>query len=258
MGNRKLKAIALIVGAMALLGAVLFASAVADTVRLGNLVITIDGQITPKALPKHEAAPIALGLSGSLKSSDGSHPPALKTLDLEFDKNGHLNTKGLPTCTTGKLQSTLTTQAKAACGDALVGEGKVSAEIAFPEQAPFNASGPLLIFNGAPKGGKQVLIFHVYAHVPAPTTFVTTALISKQGGKYGTRALVSIPTIVSGQGSLTSFEAKLKRTFTYKGEKQSLLTASCPTGTLYAHGTFGFADGTKASGDVVRGCTPKG
>ena len=247
----------LVLAALLLLGAVI-ASAAADTVRLGNLVITIDGAITPKALPKHEAAPIALDLSGSLKSSDGSHPPALKTLDLEFDRNGHLNTKGLPTCTTGKLQSTLTTQAKAACGDALVGEGKVSAEIAFPEQAPFNASGPLLIFNGAPKGGKQVLIFHVYAHVPAPTTFVTTALISKQGGKYGTRALVSIPTIVSGQGSLTSFEAKLKRTFTYKGEKQSLLTASCPTGTLYAHGTFGFADGTKASGDVVRGCTPKG
>jgi len=245
-------------GALALLGAVLLASAAADTVRLGNLVITIDGQITPKALPKRESAPIALDLSGTLKSADGSHPVALKTLDLEFDKNGHLNTKGLPTCTTGKLQSTLTAQAKAACGPALVGEGKVSAEIAFPEQAPFDASGPLLIFNGAPKGGKQVLIFHVYAHVPAPTTFVTTALISKQGGKYGTRAVVSIPTIVSGQGSLTAFKAKLRKTFTYKGTKQSLLTASCPTGTLYAHGTFEFADGTRASGDVVRGCEPKG
>ena len=256
--NSKLKAIALLGGALALLGVFFFSSASADTVRLGNLVITIDGGITPKALPKKEAAPIKLDLSGTLKSSDGSHPVALKTLDLEFDKNGHLNTKGLATCTTAKLQSTLTAQAKQSCGDALVGQGKVSAEIAFPEQAPFNASGPLLIFNGAPKGNKQVLIFHVYAHVPAPTTFVTTALISKQGGKYGTRALVSIPTIVSGQGSLTSFKATIKKTFTYKGRKESVLTATCPTGTLYAHGTFEFADGTKASGDVVRPCTPKG
>jgi hypothetical protein len=244
--------------ALCALGALLIAAAGAETVRVGNLVITIDGGITPKKLPKKEAAPITLKLNGTLKSSDGTHPAALKTLDLEFDRHGHLNTKGLATCTAAKLQSTLTSQAKASCPEALVGQGRVSAEIAFPEQAPFPASGPLLIFNGAPKGAKQVLIFHVYAHVPAPTTFVTTAVISKQGGKYGTRAEVAIPTIVSGQGSLTSFEAKIARTFTYKGKKQALLTASCPTGTLYAHGEFSFADGTRASGDVVRPCTPKG
>ena len=111
-----------------------------------------------------------------------------------------------------------------------------------------------MIFNGAPKGGKQVLIFHVHANVPAPTTFVTTALISKQGGKYGTKAEVAIPTITGGQGSLTSFNATLHKTWTYKGAKQSLLLASCPTGSLYAHGVFGFVDGTRASGDVVRPC----
>src|SRR4051812_37728152 len=103
---------ALTLGALALLCAALFSSAAADTVRLGNLVITIDGAITPKALPKTEAAPIPLDLAGTLKSSDGTHPVALKTLDLEFDRNGHLNTKGLATCTPGKLQSTLTAQAK--------------------------------------------------------------------------------------------------------------------------------------------------
>jgi len=242
--------------AAALLSAALLSSAAADTVRIGNLTITIDGQITPKKLSKTTPTPISLDLSGDLKTSDGSHPPVLKTLDLEFDRHGQLNTKGLATCTPAKLQSTLTAQAKAACKDALVGEGKVSAEIAFPEQAPFDASGPLLIFNGAPKGNKQVLIFHVYAHVPAPTTFVTTALISKQGGKYGTRAQVTIPTIVSGQGSLTSFEAHLQKSWVAKGKKQSLLLATCPTGSLYAHGTFAFSDGTKASGDVIRPCTP--
>jgi hypothetical protein len=250
----------LFISALALcaLGAVVIANAAADTVRVGNLIITVDGAISPKKLPKKEAAPITLKLSGSIATNDGTHPPALKTLDLEFDKHGSLNTKGLPTCTVGKLQSTLTAQAKAICGDSLVGTGTVSAQIAFPEQAPFGASGPLLIFNGVPKGAKQVLIFHVHANVPAPTTFVTTALISKQGGKYGTRAEVAIPTITGGQGSLTSFNATLHRTYTYKGTKQSLLLASCPTGSLYAHGVFGFVDGTRASGDVVRPCTPGG
>jgi hypothetical protein len=256
MGARK----AILASALALcaLGAGVIASAAADTVRVGNLIITVDGAISPKKLPKKTPAPITLKLSGTLKTADGTHPPALKTLDLEFDKHGELNTKGLPTCTTAKLQSTLTAQAKKACADALIGTGTVSAEIAFPEQAPFGASGPLLIFNGPPKAGKQVLIFHVHANVPAPTTFVTTALISKQGGKYGTRAEVTIPTITGGQGSLTSFNATLHKTWVYKGKKQSLLLASCPTGTLFAHGDFSFVDGTKASGDVVRPCTPGG
>jgi hypothetical protein len=243
--------------ALALLGAVLIAGAAADTFQVGNLTVKIDGGITPSKLPKSSKAPITLDVKGSLATQDGSHPPALKTLKLDFDRNGELNTKGLPTCTVGKLISTLTARARQVCGDALVGTGRVGAEIAFPEQPPFDASGPLLIFNGAPKGGKQVLIFHVHANVPAPTTFVTTAVISKTSGKYGTSALIQIPTIVSGQGSLTSFTATLKKTWTYKGKKQNLLLASCPTGTLYAHGEFAFADGTKGSGEVVRSCTPQ-
>ncbi|HEV2857834.1 MAG TPA: hypothetical protein VGW80_05450 [Solirubrobacterales bacterium] len=241
-----------------LFGAGLIVSAGADTVKINGLVFTVDGGVTPKKLPRKGEAPISLQVSGTITKEDGTHPPALKTLLLEFDRHGRLNTKGLPTCTVSKLQNTLTAQARSVCGKALVGSGRVSADIALPEQAPFGASGPLLIFNGAPKGGHQVLIFHVHAHVPAPTTFVTTAVISKGKGKYGTAALVQIPSIVHGQGSLTAFQATLHKTWTYKGKKQSLLLASCPTGSLYARGEFAFADGTKGSGTVVRPCTPSG
>lgn len=251
---------ALRLGLLALTATALTAFAVSiaagETVRAGNLVVSIDGGVTPSKLPKKTPAPITLKVKGQIATADGAHVPALKTLALQFDKHGSIYTKGLATCTTAKLQSTLTAQAKAACGPALVGTGKVSAEIAFPEQAPFNASGPLLIFNGAPKGGKPVLIFHVHANVPAPTTFVTSGTISKASGKYGTSTLIEIPTIVSGQGSLTSFEATIHKTWTYKGQKKSLLLASCPTGSLFAHGDFAFADGTKISGNIARPCTP--
>jgi hypothetical protein len=247
----------LLIGALALLGiAGPSAFGSGQTVRLGNLIAKIDGGITPTKLPKSTPAPISLKLSGSLATADGTHVPALKELFLEFDKHGHIFTKGLPTCTTSQLQSTLTAQAKKVCGDALVGTGKVSAEIALPEQAPFNASGPLLIFNGPPKGGEPVLVFHVYAHVPAPTTFVTTAQIGKGKGKYGTSALVKIPTIVSGQGSLTSFSASLNKSWNYKGKKTALLSASCPSGRLFARGDFLFAGPIKLSGEVIRSCTP--
>ncbi len=251
--TKAILAAALCLGALAL-----SASALGQTVRVGNLIVTIEGAITPKELPKRTPAPITLTVSGSLKTADASHPPALETLHLEFDRHGTLNTTGLPTCTPRKLQSTLTATAEKVCKDSLVGTGRAQAEIAFPEQAPFSASGKLLIFNGAPKGAKQVLILHVYAFVPAPTTFVTTAVIGKAKGKYATTADVKIPTITAGQGSLTAFNATLHKTWTYKGQKQSLLLASCPTGHLYAHGDFAFADGERLSGNVVRSCTPSG
>jgi hypothetical protein len=241
------------------LGALFATSAPANTVRLGNLEISIEAKISPTRLPKSKPAPIALTVSGSVRSADGSHPAALKTLALEFDKHGQIDTKGLPTCTTGKLQSTLTAQARKVCGPALIGTGHAGAEIQFPEQPPFPASGPLLIFNGVPKGGKPVLIFHVHASVPAPTTFVTSGTISPDHGKFGTQTLIAIPTITGGQGSLTSFEATIpKRTWTYRGRKVSLLSATCPTGSLLAHGTFSFADGSAISGKVAKSCTPAG
>jgi hypothetical protein len=242
--------------ALAAIGALIVSGAAGEVVKAGNLEVSVEGGISPKKLPKKGKAPITLKVEGKIKTNDGSHVPVLKTINLQFDKNGELNTKGLPTCNPAKLQSTLTAQAKKACGSSLVGTGKVSAEIAFPEQKPFNASGPLLIFNGKPKGGKQTLVFHVYAHVPAPTTFVTTGLIKKTHGKYGTEALINIPTIVSGQGSLTSFKATLHKTWHYKGKKQSLLLAGCPHGALYAHGEFKFATGVKLAGNIAQPCTP--
>jgi hypothetical protein len=249
---------ALLAAALCLAAFALATSALGQTVRAGNLIVTIEGAIAPKKLPRRTPAPITLSVSGSLKTADGAHPPALKTLHLEFDKHGRLNTTGLATCKARQLQSTLTTTAERVCKDALVGTGRAEAQIALPEQAPFDASGKLLIFNGAPKGGKQVLILHVYAHVPAPTTFLTTAVISKAKGKYGTTAEVAIPTILAGQGSLIAFNATLRKTWPYKGQKQSLLLATCPTGHLYAHGDFAFADGESLSGDVARSCTPTG
>jgi hypothetical protein len=243
---------------LALLAAAAAVASVAsgDTVTAGNLTIEVEGAVSPQKLSRTTPTPITLTVSGSVRTGDGSHPPALKTVALEFDKNGGIYTKGLPTCDPAKLTATLTAQAKQICGPALVGTGTVSAQILFPEQAPFNASGPLLIFNGKPKGGRPVLVFQVHADVPAPTTFVTTGVISKASGKYGTSTEIRVPTIVSGQGSLTSFKATLHKTWTYKGEKKSLLFAKCPTGQLFAHGEFTFADGTRISGEVVKPCTP--
>lgn len=252
-----MKRAAILLGCLAL-AALASVGATAQVVRSGNLVVTIDGKVSPGALPRVTPAPITLSVSGSLKTADGSHPPALKELFLQFDRHGRLNTTGLAVCSPRRVRSTLTTQAKRACGDALIGQGRVEAEIALPEQPAFSASGPLLIFNGPEKQGHRTLVFHVYAHVPAPTAFVTTAEIGEGSGRYGPTARVKIPTIVAGQGSLTGFRARVHRTFVHKKRRESALLASCPTGRLYARGDFTFANGESLSGLVTRSCTPKG
>ncbi len=239
------------VALLALIGA---ASALAISVQAGKVIIEIEGGITPTKLSKTKPTPITLKINGAIKTADGSHVPALKTLDLEFDKHGQINTKGLATCSPSKLQATTTEAALKACPSSLLGKGTVSAEIALPEQAPFSASGPLLIFNGPPQGKKPVLVMQVYAHVPAATTFVTEGVIGKAHGPYGTSTLIKIPTIVAGQGSLTSFSATLHKTWSYKGKKQSLLYATCPSGHLVAHGAFTFVEGTSISGNLDKSC----
>jgi hypothetical protein len=232
-------------------------AALGQTVRAGNLIVTVQGGFTPHRLPRHDLGAITLSAKSTISTADGTHLPAAKTLSLEFDKHARLNTRGLATCSVGRLQNTLTNQAEKICGDALVGTGRAGAEITFPEQAPFFASGKMLIFNGRPQHGHRVMIFHVYAHVPAPTTFVATAVIGK-GSRGGTTANLTIPTIVAGQGSLDFAELTIQKSWKYRGRRQSLLLASCPTGHLVTRGELTFSGATAMSGHVVRSCSPIG
>jgi hypothetical protein len=231
----------------------------AETVTVGNLKFTADGKFTPKTLPKKTLAPIALSAEGKIETLDGSHPPALKEVLLETDKNGAINVKGYPTCTSGKLQSQDSDAARAICKKAIIGEGKTGVEIEFPDSKPVDVTSDLIVFNGGSSGGKTTLYIHAYITVPVPAAIVTTVKIKKiSKGRYGLLSVASIPKIAGGSGSVTSFSLKVDKKFTYKGKKVSVLTAKCPDGKLQAHAVAVFSDGTKAATDFVRPCTGKG
>lgn len=247
--------IAAAIGVLSLL-ALAGSSASGQTVRAGNLIVTVEGGFTPHKLPKKEPASITLSARSTIRTADGTHLPALDFLKLEFDKHTGVYTKGLPVCTIAQLQNTLTTQAKALCPKAIIGSGQAGAEIAFPEQEPFFAKAPMVIFNGPPRNGHPVFIFHVYAHVPAPTTFITTAEISKSSGLYGTSVYIKIPTIVAGQGSLSFAELSIHKKFASGGREQTLLYGTCPTGHFFVRGALTFKGGFKMAGKVVRSCSP--
>ena len=242
----------------AVTAAALVATASGTTITAGNLVIVADGGVSPKALPKNKLAPITLNVQGSIKTTDGTHVPALKTLSLLFDKHGTVDTKGFPTCKIGQITNTLTPVALKTCKDALVGTGKVTAEVQFPDSNPVPAKGTLLVFNGPPQGGDPVFIQHAYVSSPVAATVITVAKVTDVHGKYGKATTITIPPLAGGYGSLTSFTATLHKIFTYKGKQHSIFLAECANGHFFAHGDFSFVNGTELHGDVVKACTPKG
>jgi hypothetical protein len=218
------------------------------TVEAGNLVVTVNGGFSPSKLPKNKLAPITFNASGKIATKDGTHPPALKQVILETDKNGAINVKGIPVCKSGQLQSRDTKAAEKACPKAIVGKGQTTVEVQFPEQPPIDVSSKLLVFNGGFSGGKTTLYIHAYFSAPVTGAIVTTVKIQKhKNGRYGLKSIATIPKIAGGSGSVKSFNLTINR--------KGVLTAKCPDGKLQAHATSMFSDGTKAAATIIRTCT---
>jgi hypothetical protein len=242
-------------------GLIVVASALAkpEVVQVGNLFLRDNGGISPTKLPRHEQAPISANLNGQIGTTDGSHPPAIKAVIADFDKSIQVNAKGLPVCKEKQLVARSTVAAKKACPDAIVGSGGGEVEVAFPEQAPFSAKGPIVLFNGGVHGGTALLLIHTYVAVPAPTAVVATVKITHiHRGHFGLHTVSRIPPIAGGAGSVTKFKLTIDRTFTYKGKKESYLTASCPTGHYYTEGEAQFTGAAPLKITHVLPCTPMG
>jgi hypothetical protein len=239
-------------GALVLLAA---GSALAIVLHTSNLVITTDGGFSPTTLPKKGYAPIKLHGFGKIGTEDGSPPPVLETVTLWFDKHGKVETRGLPTCTPGKLKATTTAQARKLCPGAIVGKGFGKAVVIFPEQGPIPASSPITLFNARPKNGNPVLLAHAHLTVPGPTTFVVPIEIEKvHAGRYGFKTVAAIPKIAGGAGVPLYARISVGREWTYKGKRLSFANAGCPDGRLQAKGEFRFKDGTFLQGSVFKPC----
>jgi hypothetical protein len=230
-----------------------------EVVQVGNLFLADNGGISPRKLPRNEQAPISAHIHGEIGTTDGSHPPAVKTVTLDLDKTIQVNARGLPVCAKGRLEAQPTVAAKKACPDSIVGSGAGEVEVAFPEQKPITAKGPIFLFNGGVHGGATVLFIHTYVAIPAPTAVVVTVKISRiHRGHFGLRTVAQIPPIAGGAGSATEFEFTVDRKFVYKGRKESFLTASCPTGSYYTEGEVLFDNGATMGLRHVLPCTPIG
>jgi hypothetical protein len=260
---------ALALAAVVSLGVAGVASAVKltrTTVQAGNLQVTFGGGIYQGTLPKHRFAPFKHTIFGTIRTTDGSHPSAFRELVLDVDKDVKLNADGYPVCRAGQLEAQDTKSAKRVCGKTIVGEGKATAEIAFPEQAPIKVASPLLVFNGGESGGKVTLLVHTFITVPAPAAIVTKVTIQRKGT--GLHAIARIPVIAGGSGSALNFRFTLGKTYRYKHKKVGYFNARCPDGVFKVRskralfkneaGTPGVAAQTVLKGGLGVACVGKG
>jgi hypothetical protein len=246
---------------LAAVGLVLAAAAQGELSQSGNLRISFGGDFTPHSLPRDRPAPVTVSISGAVSTTDGSHPPAVRRIQIGLNRNGRLSTRGLPACSSPTLQSTSTKAAVRRCGSSLVGRGDFVAEVQFDDPTPVPARGRMLAFFGR-QGGRPVLLLHLYITTPVRTTFVLPLAIShRRKGKFGTILSARIPTLAGGLGSVTEIDLKLGRQYTYRGRRRSFLSASCaaPAGFpaavfSLAEGSFFFADGRRLDTTLARNC----
>ncbi len=249
----------LIVGALLAVGAVLLAgSAGASTVRIGTLVLHADGGFEPQLLPKHAFAPIHFQGFGEIKTTNGSIPPALQHVRLDFDHDGHLTTAGLAVCRPEQLEGATTPEARRRCGAAIVGNGHIGAEVDLAGIARVKLRSPLTVFNGPRRDGDPTAILHAQAPFPISETYVIVIPIERRKGTYGYRVSFDIPPIAGGLGSLTYIGAKIGRLYNFHGSQRSYVSARCSDYILQTQGFFSFADGNVIYGSVFKACSPKG
>jgi hypothetical protein len=259
--RRKKAAFAAVVAVVAVGALALASTSQAVRVLKGNLVVVFEGTISPSKLPRTGAAPVGVQMGGKIKTTDRTAPPKLERIILDINRHGKLQTKGLPTCSLGKLRSISSQGAKRACGPSLIGSGSVTSRVSLPGQGAFSSIGKLQAFNGR-HHGHQAIFAQVASGAPLPLTYVIVFEVKKKGGQYATELNGVMPPIASEYGFISAFNLLLRRQYASHGERLSYASAGCPApdgftqvNFPFAKASFQFADGRVLSSKLVRKCT---
>jgi hypothetical protein len=211
----------------------------AATVQEDGLRVTFNADFAPHTLPRHKPAPVSVRVEGKVATADGSHPPALRRLEIKLHRNGHLDAEGLRTCSAPSLQSTSTETALERCRAALVGKGSFHAVVSLGREVP--TSGKILAFNSR-RSGRQALVLHLFAGTPVRFTLVVPLTIGHlREGQFGTTLQATIPKLAGGLGSVTEIDLTIGRRYSFRGKRRSYVSAACNAPGSLPGGVFDFA-----------------
>jgi hypothetical protein len=220
---------------------------------------SIETVISPKSLFKKELAPATLKVitrTNSTTDPSGVPSPATHAV-IDFDKGAAIFAKGLPTCNPALLQNVSTEIAEEKCGKAKIGSGTAKALLKAGSKI-YEIAPVVTAFNGTPVGGNPTVLLHTYATTPIQTTLVLVGKVTKFNKEgYGPRLDIQIPLIAGGTGALTEFSVTINKKFSYKGEKESFISASCPSKTLKTRSVFTYLDGSSLEALHTQPCTQK-
>ncbi len=231
-----------------------------ETIQKGRFKVGVNASLAPKKLPRSGTAPVHFSLEAKISATKGSVPPQLRTIKIEINRYGKIETKGLPTCEADQIQPATNEAALEACGPSLVGTGTFKAKVLISQQAPFPSNGKVYAFNGTWKGHPAILA-HVYGTKPVPTSATIPFVIGKAKGTYATKLTASLPQVTSKWGYVTGISMRLGKTFNAHGKRRSFLSAGCPApkgfpGASFSlsRTSFAFEGGKKLSQVLQRSC----
>jgi hypothetical protein len=232
----------------------------AELIERGDLFVKFSGGIAPTTLPRHEKAPISVRVAGTVKTLSGERPPALRWIFIAINRGGTIDTQGLAVCRRSEIEPATSSQALAACRDALVGKGRYLGAVSLPEQTDFPLQGRLLAFNTV-IDGKRAILAHVYGREPVPNSRVFVFHIRKSRGTYGTILTAALPARLNRFGFLRKISLDLQRRFVHGGRVHSYLSAACGAPAGFTTGIFPFvrvgmtfSDGRRLASTLIRTC----
>jgi hypothetical protein len=250
----------------ALLAAVLVVAALADgeMVQSGSIRVKFSGSIAPQKLPRGRTAPIKVSVGTKIVPLKGKVAPQLSRLEMAINKNGVLDTKGLPVCPLNLLQPSTTSDALRSCRDSLVGEGLFEAKVLLKGQASFPSKGKLYAFNSRIHG-RPAILAHVYGKQPAPVSFTLIFEVRRTKGTLGTVLAADFPDVTAGSGYVKGLSMTLGKNFSVHGRPHSYFSASCPAPSgvsrasfPFARATASFKGGKRVSDTLTRSCRALG
>jgi hypothetical protein len=241
---RRALAFLAVLGACAALAATAGASALVET---REVRFVADASFSPRDLPKNSFAPVTF--SGSLKIArpGGGEPLAIESIVLDFDRDGRLDTTGLPRCAPNEVEDLGVAEAREVCKSAIVGTGQLEALVALPS-GPVPTSSPLTLFNGPLVEGHPSVVVHARTSVPTTQTYAIVVPILKRRGGFRYRAIVDIPPLAGGLGAITNISVHVGRRYTAGGVRRSYVSARCSDHILRTHAAVTFTNGLVIEG----------
>jgi hypothetical protein len=237
--KRAISVLALAAGVLAPL-AISVSAGSAETEFKEGVKVSVSGKLTPTTLPRRGTAPIGVKFGGTIASTRPGGPPKLTRMTIAINRNGQLDTQGLPRCRLRRINHSSNREALDVCQSSLVGEGSFAANVKIPEQSPFPSKGKVLAFNGR-LHGKPVIFAHIYGTRPLPTSYVLPFEVKSSTGTYGTVLEASFPAVTGEWGYVTGISMNLNRRFSSGGRTRGYLTAGCPAPKGFTRVSFPLA-----------------